>query len=496
MEVTQFAKDDVKVKIMTKIPVSGWSYDEGKRCLVENDDPTAFGAGAIQFEVRENVEKFDFYKDDFENYQDIEDRVIGGISFRGRTYRNIGYDWIQYIAQLDDGRALSIGLRNMDCVPGTMPDIILNDMTFQEWRHLSENLYENRLPPQFGAGESGYLRRVYLKTPNAPGQRVFLRCAASFFLEIRQYSREKMSCSTQKSLAAGHIMSFQIHPRNGGDAVKLKTFLITASLWMGLLGLTACGGADVRTYQYPETALLFDSLHIKKTVYSPGVMELYYRGGQFKDNPIRCYDANFEDLGDQFDHAFRNGVLTVQADFAEQISGLTIEDKDHDTVYHLRYLDSPQFAWLADTFWLDYGMMTLGDEARYYSDAERQAQAERERAEHAQTRNVFALLEGTWISEDGLQKYVFSTDADGSELRAAELWRSGTEQMWNGWELRIESAFQTPYFGGEYGEDVAEHLQEIVLRNSDHAAADLHLLYDTQNAVILGGGMTYRREQG
>lgn len=90
VEVTQFAKDDVKVKIMTKIPVFGWSYDEGKRCLVENDDPTAFGAGAIQFEVRENIEKIDFYKDGFENYQDIEGRVIGGISFRGRTYRNIG----------------------------------------------------------------------------------------------------------------------------------------------------------------------------------------------------------------------------------------------------------------------------------------------------------------------------------------------------------------------------------------------------------------------
>ena len=131
VEIAQFAKDDVKVKIMTKIPVSGWSYDDGPRCLVENDDPTAFGAGAIQFEVRENVEKFDSSKDSFENYQDIEDRVIGGITFHGRTYRRIGYDWIQYIAQLDDGRALSIGLRNMDCVPGTMPDIILNNMTFQ-----------------------------------------------------------------------------------------------------------------------------------------------------------------------------------------------------------------------------------------------------------------------------------------------------------------------------------------------------------------------------
>ena len=131
VEVAQFAQDDVKVKIMTKIPVSGWSYDDGKRSLVENDDPTAFGAGAIRFEVRENVEKFDYYKDNFENYQDIEDCVIGGITFHGRTYRNIGYDWIEYVAQLDDNRALSIGLRNMDCVPGTMPDIILNNMTFR-----------------------------------------------------------------------------------------------------------------------------------------------------------------------------------------------------------------------------------------------------------------------------------------------------------------------------------------------------------------------------
>ena len=55
--------------------------------------------------------------------------------------------------------------------------------------------------------------RVYLKTPNTPGQRAFSRCAAPFFLEIRQYSCEKMSCSAQKFLVAGHIWSFQIHPR-------------------------------------------------------------------------------------------------------------------------------------------------------------------------------------------------------------------------------------------------------------------------------------------
>lgn len=129
--ITQFAHDYVAVKIITKIPESGWSYDEGKKCLVENNDPTAFGAGAIRFEVRANVADFDYYKDNFENYQDIDDRVIGGITFHGRTYKYIGYNWIQYVAQIDNGRALSIGLTDMDCVPGTMPDIILSNITIK-----------------------------------------------------------------------------------------------------------------------------------------------------------------------------------------------------------------------------------------------------------------------------------------------------------------------------------------------------------------------------
>ena len=51
-----------------------------------------------------------------------------------------------------------------------------------------------------------------LPTPNAPGQRVFSRCAAPFFLEIRQYSCGKMSCSAQKLLAAGHIGSWKNTP--------------------------------------------------------------------------------------------------------------------------------------------------------------------------------------------------------------------------------------------------------------------------------------------
>ena len=71
--------------------------------------------------------------------------------------------------------------------------------------------------------------RVYLKTPNAPGQQTFSRCAAPFFLEIRQYSCEKMSCSAQKFLAAGHIGSFQIHPTKiPGESVCTHAYPVGA----------------------------------------------------------------------------------------------------------------------------------------------------------------------------------------------------------------------------------------------------------------------------
>lgn len=135
--------------------------------------------------------------------------------------------------------------------------------------------------------------------------------------------------------------------------------------------------ADPVVYSYPETALsdAFRIRHITKTVYVPGKMKLYYKGANLQGAPVRCFDANFEDLGGEFEPVFEKGVLTIQADFAERISGLEIEDRDYDVIYRLRYLDSPQFAWLADLFWYDYGWMKTGDTERYYSEDELEAQA-------------------------------------------------------------------------------------------------------------------------
>ena len=129
--VEPYSHPEQAVKITTKIPESGWSYDESGKKLVENDDPGKFGAAFMKFEARGNVEDFDYYKKDFENYKDLDDKVIGGITFHARSYKKVGYDWIEYIAQIDDNRALSIGLVKMECIEGTMPDIIISNMQIQ-----------------------------------------------------------------------------------------------------------------------------------------------------------------------------------------------------------------------------------------------------------------------------------------------------------------------------------------------------------------------------
>ena len=210
----------------------------------------------------------------------------------------------------------------------------------------------------------------------------------------------------------------------------MKKTLLAMSILLGLLGFSACGEAGSRTvYQYRETEV-FQNFHVKKAVYTPGELKLYYRGGAFKDNTVRCYGADFEDLGDAFAYTFQNGVLTIRADFAEQISGLMIDDPDQSVRYRLRYLNSSQFASLTDIFWYDDGWSETGDAEAYYSAEERKAEEDRKAAIRQESLETFALLEGTWVCEDGLRKYEFTVSEDKSGMACSQMWWNEGEQSW------------------------------------------------------------------
>lgn len=288
----------------------------------------------------------------------------------------------------------------------------------------------------------------------------------------------------------------------------MKKTLLAMSILLGLLGFSACGEASSRTvYQYRETEV-FQNFYVKKAVYTPGELKLYYRGGAFKDNTVRCYGADFEDLGDAFAYTFQNGVLTIRADFAEQISGLMIDDPDQSVRYRLRYLDSSQFASLTDIFWYDDGWSETGDAEAYYSAEELQAEADRKAAIRQETQETFALLEGTWVCEDGLRKYEFTVSEDKSGMACSQMWWNEGEQNWEEQYVFAKSAFQTKGFDAllavgfdfdadsDYDEiaEEAEKLIAITLVNSDPAAADVCVLYDSEENIIRDTDTIYHKQ--
>ena len=77
------------------------------------------------------MEARDFSRVRLHDYRELDDRVIGGITMKGRTYKSVGYEWTQYIAQLDDKRALSISMKFLNVAEGTAADRILNSMSIK-----------------------------------------------------------------------------------------------------------------------------------------------------------------------------------------------------------------------------------------------------------------------------------------------------------------------------------------------------------------------------
>lgn len=130
VEVFPFGEKEGGVTVNFEIP-SGWSYNEKKKQLVDSDDPDTFGAGFMEFEAAEDTDWFDRYKDSFEDYKELDDREIGGVTMKGRSYKYVGYDWIRYIGELDDGRIISVAMVDLDPSDGTMADKVLKSITFK-----------------------------------------------------------------------------------------------------------------------------------------------------------------------------------------------------------------------------------------------------------------------------------------------------------------------------------------------------------------------------
>ena len=104
--------------------------------------------------------------------------------------------------------------------------------------------------------------------------------------------------------------------------------------------------------------------------------------------------------------------------------------------------------------------------------------------------DTFALLDGTWTSEDGMRSYTFALKEDSAYIIVEET-RLDEELAQPEWIFSAEAAHQSEYFNDD-GEET--QLLEITLASSDHSAADMRILYDPQNRILQVGDTICRRD--
>ena len=126
---------NIETMLKLTVPDNGWCTKlySGKLWVynVPTLDDAYSNSPRIQFETKKSVADFDFYIDDFENLKVIESRIIGGIKMAGRTYKNVGMEWFEYVGQLPNGVAISIQISRIDIGTGTEGSTILDSVLFE-----------------------------------------------------------------------------------------------------------------------------------------------------------------------------------------------------------------------------------------------------------------------------------------------------------------------------------------------------------------------------
>jgi len=126
--------DKVSGSVTADIPTLEWftKASSGTAYLYNaaSEDRIGSSTARIQFNIEPDLERFDTYKDRFENLKDLDSRTIGGIEMTGRSYGMYGMKWIEFLGVSDTGAAVSVKISGVEIADGSQGDAILNSVRF------------------------------------------------------------------------------------------------------------------------------------------------------------------------------------------------------------------------------------------------------------------------------------------------------------------------------------------------------------------------------
>ncbi len=106
------------VMISATLPGQGWCPQDTpfgyNLYQVKSCDDVYSNSPRISINIKPDLKDFDLHLEDFENLQTLQNRTIGGIDMTGRTYENIGMNWIEYLGMLNGAHAVSVKTSNID----------------------------------------------------------------------------------------------------------------------------------------------------------------------------------------------------------------------------------------------------------------------------------------------------------------------------------------------------------------------------------------------
>ncbi|MDO4189659.1 MAG: C1 family peptidase [Lachnospiraceae bacterium] len=155
-------------------------------------------------------------------------------------------------------------------------------------------------------------------------------------------------------------------------------------------------------------------ISISKSVYTDNELRLYIKGLSDDEPKVCAYDSKFKVITEDFTTEYKNNVLSIKGSNASRISGLYIEGKWNR--YHIRYLDSDEYALMYEVEATEIGWELCGDKEKYYTSGElADQQAKKDEALAIQEEN-FNLLEGVWRCQNDPSLYMeFYKDSDGKK---------------------------------------------------------------------------------
>ena len=184
--------------------------------------------------------------------------------------------------------------------------------------------------------------------------------------------------------------------------MKKRLLSVIAASIAAATMFTACEKEEkpLATYDYPDKEEIL-SFCIEKTEYFDDRLEVTFSEDALDEaESVLCRNKSFETIIEESEFKIKNDVLTVYHDNPQEISGLRVTVYQ-ERYFDIRYLDSESYAMLLYTWADDVGMMPDGDKDAYYTEEEKQKQAELAAERMVKTETAFALLEGVWENEDG-----------------------------------------------------------------------------------------------